>query len=221
MTKAMKPASLAERLARACDISNEINAATDALNDELADLQKKFADLRLGVEAGIHLETTVEEDAHGYLRMLWFEKVNADWLFTIRKGQEENLGMTPLLKAAKQLRLESAHKMPELLEALITHAEKQVEEVEEATDVVRGVARMVDQTNRGKQVTGLTGEPGPSPAYLNRIADGLGLKPTSTSTAEVAATATTAKSAAMEAAAARLHALGLRAAATLPKKGGK
>ena len=58
--------------------------------------------------------------------------------------------------------MESAHKMPELLEALIEKAERQVGEVEMATAAVRAVGEIVDRVNRGAQkpptpqVTGLT-----------------------------------------------------------------
>jgi len=157
MTKARKPATLAERLVRARDLSNEINAATDDLNIELTELQKKLSALRLGVEACVSLTTTDEEDAHHFYRVLWFEKVNADWIFTIRTGQdfdEAPAHMNPLLKASKALRLESAHRMPDLLEALIQKAEKQVEEVEEATEVVKNVGKMVDEANGIQKAAG-------------------------------------------------------------------
>ena len=158
-----KAAARAAKLAKARMHSAILNDRTDVLNHALEAAEKEFTGLRLGVEAYVSLYHDFDEEA-GVTQYanLWFEKDGADWKFTVRTGIEEDEvrdHKTPLLKASKQLRLDAARKMDELLDALIEKSGRQIEEVDGAIESVAEVVHAIapERANGGPLVMGSLG----------------------------------------------------------------
>ncbi|MBX3206099.1 MAG: hypothetical protein KF764_13590 [Labilithrix sp.] len=155
MTATKKPATLAERLAHARNLSADLNASTDKLNASLEVLERKFRELDLGVEASIDLTSDWEREGNEW-RRLCFEKVGGGWRFSIVTGNEAiepNFDSTPLLKASRAWRLEAAMKMDALLEEMINEAERQIDMVNKAALGVDLLASTIEFASKPKRAS--------------------------------------------------------------------
>ncbi len=143
MPKKTSAPALAEALVRARSLAKDMSAATDELNSSLQEVEKEIADLKLGVTARILIESPDEHSPWtAYLR---FGKDQQAWRLTWEYGIEgdDDMDTTPLVNASRATRLEAVDHLPDLVEALIATASKEVEKIRSKTKVVRDLVTTI------------------------------------------------------------------------------
>jgi hypothetical protein len=126
--------------ARARAVAMRLNNASDRLNASLLDAQTALVEMGLGVWA----RATVWRGDDGEYQCLAFGKHNGRWGLVIESGNghapPDSEVYTPVLEASRDDRQWAAGQLPELFEALIAAAEKEVDGVERAIARVDEVA---------------------------------------------------------------------------------
>lgn len=115
----MSPAeheALVESLQRGVNAARQLSALTDELTEELAQIERAFSELRLGVCAQVQLTEELS---------LAFEREGKMWRLTVRSTGGSQL----LINASRGVRIQAASKLNDLLAALATEAEVKTEEV--------------------------------------------------------------------------------------------
>lgn len=123
--------TLEEALARAPTLANQLDDATDGLNDMLSAVEAHLIVLHLGVRASVSIDTGVE---------LEFGKYDKKWLLAISWPRSSS-GAAPLTSTSRELRLLAASKLPELIVALVAEAKRQNDLVREARTNIAAILR--------------------------------------------------------------------------------
>jgi hypothetical protein len=119
-------------LRKLASLSQDLNQASDRLSAELDSVETAVNKLKLGVNAWASIRA--EEAGEGYSRSysVGYCKIKGKWglvLFECIDGMEEDGEITPLRDASRDLRVEAAEKLGELIEALAKEAAKTTENV--------------------------------------------------------------------------------------------
>jgi hypothetical protein len=130
--------SLAERLREVREgPARQLELVTDELNAVLTDAGTCLTDLRIGVAAGVEMES---DDAYDDEEIwLSFRKHEGKWALVIdryRMSTQERVSTTPLLKASRALRMEAAGLLPDLVVSLIKRTSDEVKSVERCVQSV-------------------------------------------------------------------------------------
>jgi hypothetical protein len=107
----------------------DLHALTDRLNFALAGAESRLADKAMGVSASVQL---------GDGKSLLFGKHDGVWGFYI---DDASGGMTPLLKASRELRVCAAHALEPLYEAMKAVQQGQMNAVREAIEAAERAFR--------------------------------------------------------------------------------
>lgn len=126
------------------ELSARLSMLTDQLNESLLNLERALTEARLGVSAEIVIVSPDEAFPRPALRIppanLRFGKEDGAWRLTIvhPDGRHE-----PITKGSKMHRIRAAQRVPELLEAIIDSAERQVTEFTEASKLIQSLTAEV------------------------------------------------------------------------------
>lgn len=138
---------IADRLDHARAVAATLATATDELNAKLAEAEKQFAALKLGVAEDLELAEPGDTDELVHARLA-FQKEGATWKFVVREGADfgGRRTETRLLQAPRHVRIRAASYLEPLLEKLIRKAEAQNAMV---GDAVLRVAELNLQLTKG------------------------------------------------------------------------
>ncbi|WP_120545713.1 hypothetical protein [Corallococcus terminator] len=131
---------LVQALARARDLKPRLEAAADELNRSIEAVESTLSNMQLGVRASITMES-LDED--GWSRDLTFGKESRTWRLLIEDGfsdPEMPHSTTPLLNCSREIRLNAAELLPDLVRKMVATAEEEIRRVETATAMARKVA---------------------------------------------------------------------------------
>lgn len=143
-----------ELFSRLEGLSAQINQASDSLSTTLAQIEIKLQDLRLGVEAWVHIETTrlcddVGNDDGATLVFLGYGKYNGQWQLLIKSqtdNPDEDGALTriegppvPLRQQPRETRVKAIQHLPALLEILAKNAEATLQMIESQKAVAQAV----------------------------------------------------------------------------------
>ena len=122
--------AVAALLARARKLGPKLGDAADQLNMSLETAERELAGLKLGVYASVLLSS----DESGFEEQLAFQKHGNAWRLVVESGHDmqEHWTVSPLVSASRVTRREAVALLPKLLAALISKAEEEISEVEEA-----------------------------------------------------------------------------------------
>jgi hypothetical protein len=138
-----KPSEKAPSVPKLTDLPDpkRLHDVTDRLNAELLDVQQALRDLKLGVSAYV----TLDEDEHGWYKVLSFSKSGAEFKLVIQTGLEgdPDVQTTPLTSASRETRLEAAEALPKLYEKLLKAFEAEIERVNESITDVKQLAHAI------------------------------------------------------------------------------
>ena len=130
-----KKKDISAALDRARRLGKELSSAADALNAEIESTERDFAKLRLGVGASIELTAGEQCDFEEWLA---FRKYGDAWRLVVERGHPgddpERWTTTPLVSTSRDTRKLALTMLPELLEALIASAERELVELSDAVD---------------------------------------------------------------------------------------
>lgn len=120
-------------------LSSKLNQSSESLNESLKLVEAKFAQLRLGVEAFLAVETDDENDHVTYFA---YAKRHGKWglFFTYDSGQEE-VACEQFSQASRELRLKALNVIPDLVALLEKRAEEllgQLRTSQQAVQLVLG-----------------------------------------------------------------------------------
>lgn len=128
----MKPSVIA----RAKRASEKMATATDSLNASIRGAEEFLLSLGLGVTESVPFQ--IPSDEVTWKRYLRFGKYQDKWQLTVLSGPEDGeLEEAPLLSCSRRIRIESVDYLPALMDALVTGAEI------EADQIARVAATMV------------------------------------------------------------------------------
>lgn len=134
-----KPNEQIERLAA---LSTKINDSTDELTGLLSEFEGAVNRFAPGVYACVDLD--VEEDIdHGV--WLAFGKIEGRWGLLIESGRisdDEQRSTQPVCKSSRDLRIQAAGKLPELLAEIAAATERKLSEL---ADSIETAARVLAQ----------------------------------------------------------------------------
>lgn len=136
---------LKERLERSRQVSERLAQSTDELNETLAAAEALIADMKLGVYGVVELKAAGRIE-----RSLGFGKFNGVWrlLLVARNLPSVEWEISPLENASREVRVEAAANLFNLVEALITEAEAQVSVVEDANQRAKNfIAGLKEESN--------------------------------------------------------------------------
>lgn len=145
--KVSPPHTLVEALARGVRAAETLGAETDALTETLAQIERALDEMRLGVSAFVTLRTEEDEVDHPTIHSvttttaLSFVKEGKRWMLAIATTHDldDEWRFAPLVNASRELRLLAVEKLPELIEALMTEAERRFEEVRQGHEKARAI----------------------------------------------------------------------------------
>jgi hypothetical protein len=130
--------------------AHQLNTASDRLNAALEVVQKRLVEMGIGLEAWVSMETTrnwlPDDMAAGnrewYEHQLGYGRIGDSWGLLTRYShfldddedgeQWDHKDQKPLLRAARDVRLESVKALPRLVAELEAHANRILDYVEEA-----------------------------------------------------------------------------------------
>jgi hypothetical protein len=134
-------------MARAVQLSKDINASLDQLNAAYASVEERLRKLNLGVSATVHIGTP---GTFSYLGTLSFEKSSGDWDLWFSPGGE-NTQMIPIASASKKARLEAALYLQELVQTMLDTCESQTRNINESIAVINGVRDVIDEWTASRE----------------------------------------------------------------------
>jgi hypothetical protein len=123
-------------------LSQDLNAASDALTAELNSVETALNKLKLGVPAWVRLRAEHVGDGYSRVYSLGYSKLKGKWglvLFECIDSAEEG-DLTPLREAPRDLRIEAAENLNALLEELANEAAKTTERVTKQAAEVKEIA---------------------------------------------------------------------------------
>lgn len=135
MSNQQSASNLAGALERARTLAPKLSAATDKLNEAISEAEQAICALQLGVVARVHLDGS-ESDHPAAYELLTFGKYGNAWRLIVESGLEgepETESYTPLANESRETRLRAAEKLPDLVEKMVSEAEKELRRVEEKT----------------------------------------------------------------------------------------
>jgi hypothetical protein len=115
---------LADSLIRAREASSHLEQETEGVNGVITRAESMLANLRMGVAASVKLW----DDGNGHFTYIGFGKVDKVWRLTIETGWEgdDEIDVSPLANASRQIRLEALDLLPDLVNELIKESEREV-----------------------------------------------------------------------------------------------
>jgi hypothetical protein len=139
MAEAKDAGGLPARLKKACAAAALLAQKSDELNRILLDAEEVLASLKLGVIARQVLD---EEDASGNETALVFQRWGGKWCLTIEHANEftGETNTVELPKVSRELRIEAARRLPDLLDRLLEGADSELGVVDTS---IRTVAKLV------------------------------------------------------------------------------
>jgi hypothetical protein len=126
--------------------SLKLNQASESLNEAFRLVEEKFAQLRLGVDASVELETTPLLDGVGnpvgeVTTCLSYEKRGSKWglyFIDIDEGGEQ-LSCEPFSQVSRQLRMKGLKKIPELIKKLEQSSDELLSELRASQNLVEAI----------------------------------------------------------------------------------
>jgi len=120
-------------------LSSKLNQSSESLNESLKLVEAKFAQLRLGVEAFLVVETDDESDHVTYFS---YAKRSGKWglFFTYDSGPKE-VACEPFSQASRELRLKALNMIPDLVALLEKRAEELLGQLRTSQQAVESVLR--------------------------------------------------------------------------------
>jgi hypothetical protein len=142
------PETLADRIKAARLGAAALNDATDRLNGVFVEAEKALVGLKLGVQAYVEM---VDDEGHEDITpTLAFRKHEGNWTLVVDvpfPDGSDRWSTCHLLKASRELRLQAADLLPQLVEQLI---EKTASKVDEVNERVKAVEGLVSELKRAK-----------------------------------------------------------------------
>lgn len=147
-------------LAQLSSLAAVLNQETDAYTKSLADLEKKLNRLNLGIEAWVVLTESSKSGTPNRdtttRTILGYAKTEEGWGFALQeirveRGYYQNDADCPwenqyeeappklLLKSSRELRMRAAHRIEELLQALIARANDVIPTLQKAKELCESV----------------------------------------------------------------------------------
>lgn len=121
--------SLADAISRARKSRAVLDQVTDKLNEQITEAEKAIAALRLGVRGSVQI---FQRD-DGFERYLSFTKIDDQWRLAIEDShvsREDMAETTPLVNAARSIRLSAVGSLTKLVERLVQNVDAEVKAVE-------------------------------------------------------------------------------------------
>ena len=145
----MNPA-LEKSLAKLTDVAGRLSRTSDALNQEIYELEKTLVGLNLGVTVWLDKVIHILPDTPStYASQIGFTRIKDTWGIWLRRGAfvKDPEGWKPLpnvdwtfarlVNGTRQERAASVNEFPNLVELLTTTAEKQLASLEETAKGAR------------------------------------------------------------------------------------
>jgi hypothetical protein len=138
-----------DNLEKLSHISKQLNTATQEFNDKIAYIQNKLRDMDLGVTAWtsnpiiIPVSDNGESEKYilGFCKYKNFKKNTQEWTIVCKRlnNYPNNQHLVPLLTAPRIIRMESCGFIDELIQNLLTKAEKFLNDIDERNDVLDNI----------------------------------------------------------------------------------
>jgi prefoldin subunit 5 len=142
-------------------VSSELNAASDALGQVIAELDSALQKLNLGVSAWVEISKGADDYGSYWSRDVGYTKIGSTWGIALREvdGHEstpdDTIESWLFNSAPRWLRIEAVGKIPDLLEKLIKQAEDTTKRLKKKTDEAKALtAAMKEAAATSKAVTG-------------------------------------------------------------------
>jgi prefoldin subunit 5 len=146
MAKKASPPALAEGLARVRSLADEMNSATDELNNSFREIESIIANLNLGVTASVQIDG---DEFSTWVACLSFAKEQQAWRLLYESGEdEESWKAVPLVNASRAVRLMAVDHLEELVQELIKTAANEVEKVRAKTQTVKDLSATLQAVNQ-------------------------------------------------------------------------
>jgi hypothetical protein len=121
-------------LRKLSSLSKNLNEASDALTAELNSVETALNKLKLGVSAWVQIRTEELGSGETGISSLGYYKLGGKWglvLYQYLDGMQDDSddGVIPLREAPRDLRIEAAEKLDDLLEKLAEQASKTTDRV--------------------------------------------------------------------------------------------
>jgi hypothetical protein len=129
------------RIKAARQSASQLNTVTDNLNRSIGEVEAALVALRLGVQADIDLYD--EDSSDGEPCRLAFRKHDGNWCLLIEHEHPDDptdVSKTPIAKASRALRIQTAGRLPALVNQLIENTSTQVQIVQESADTLSVLA---------------------------------------------------------------------------------
>jgi hypothetical protein len=135
-------------------ISRSINQASDALTENIVQLEDALSKFRLGVRAEIVLNSEQVEGSDEpmtYIESLEYSKHNGKWGLWLAEYYDESVdandpnsyNITPLKDASRELRFQAVDKFPELLQLLAVKGKEFADEAARKSERVAQIVSML------------------------------------------------------------------------------
>lgn len=111
-------------------IGYELDRVTDELNESIVQTERAIADLKIGVRASVYLD-----DNPNAIKLI-FGKHEGGWRILI---EDKSGGETPLIKCNREVRVNAASRITDLLKSIVERAENELEAVREANEDVKRI----------------------------------------------------------------------------------
>jgi hypothetical protein len=129
--------------------ARDLNDASDEMNAHVAAIDAALKSLGCGVAAWVTLSAGDKEAADAATRQLGYAKVNGRWCVALRqaRGVRGSVGYSedvwPFTEAARWMRADSVHRLPDLLDALLRNVREMTERMRTKSELAKAFADAV------------------------------------------------------------------------------
>lgn len=138
------PTDVQASLRKLASISQNLNAVSDKLTEELTSVESALKKLKLGVTAWVNLFTEELAGGEECVTSLGYCKHSGKWglfIFECIAGCEPDGQITPLREASRDLRVKAAEEIENLIERLAEEASETTAKIAKRTDELKKIAK--------------------------------------------------------------------------------
>lgn len=138
------PTDIQVSLRKLASISQNLNVVSDKLTEELTSVESALKKLKLGVTAWVDLFKEELPGGEEAVTSLGYSKHSGKWglfIFECISGLEPDGQITPLREASRDLRVDAAEKIADLIEKLAEEASETTVKIAKRADELKKIAK--------------------------------------------------------------------------------